>query len=67
MTTHSEIIPLSIAKLVESEKISKDDVKIYYLMRSKENPWTEIKEIKVYENGTLEELPDSEKITAYLF
>ena len=67
MTTHSEIIPLSLAKLVETGRIKPEDVKIYYLTRSKENPWTKIKEIKVYEDGTLEELPDSEKITAYLF
>ncbi len=67
MTTHSEIIPLSIAKLVEVGKIKPEDVKIYYLTRSKEDPWTKIKNIKVYEDGTLEELPDSEKITTHLF
>lgn len=67
MTTHSEIIPLSIAKLVEVGKVTPSDVRIYYLMRSREEPWTKIKKIDVYEDGTLEELPDSEKITALLF
>jgi len=67
MTTHSEIIPLSIAKLVEVGKLKPDDVRIYYLTRSKEEPWTKIRKIDVYEDGTLEELPDSEKITAQLF
>ncbi len=67
MTTHSEIIPLSIAKLVEVGKVTPSDVKIYHLMRSREEPWTKIKKIDVYEDGTLEELPDSEKITALLF
>jgi energy-coupling factor transporter ATP-binding protein EcfA2 len=67
MTTHSEILPLSIAKLIENGSLTVDDVRIYYLMRSKEEPWTTIKKIDVYEDGTLEELPDSEKITAQLF
>jgi AAA15 family ATPase/GTPase len=67
MTTHSEIIPLSIAKLVEEDKLKPNDVRIYYLTRSKEEPWTKIRKIEVYENGTLEELPDSEKVTALLF
>lgn len=67
MTSHSEIIPLSLAKLVEIGNLSKDDVRIYYLTRSKEKPWTETKKIEVYEDGTIEELPDSEKVTAQLF
>ncbi len=67
MTTHSEIIPLAIAKLVEEGKLKPDDVRIYYLTRSKEEPWTKIKKIEVYENGTLEELPDTEKVMALLF
>ena len=67
ITSHSEIIPLSIAKLVEEDKLKPDDVRIYYLTRSKEEPWTKIRKIEVYENGTLEELPDSEEVTARLF
>jgi energy-coupling factor transporter ATP-binding protein EcfA2 len=67
ITSHSEIIPLSIAKLVEEGKLKPDDVRIYYLTRSKEEPWTKIRKIEVYENGTLEELPDSEEVTARLF
>ena len=67
MTSHSEIIPLSLAKLVEIGTLNKDDVRIHYLTRSKEEPWTRTKKIEVYEDGTLEQLPDSEKITAYLF
>ncbi len=67
MTSHSEIIPLSLAKLVETGNVSKNDIRIYYLTRSREDPWTKIKKIEVYEDGTLEELPDSEKVTAQLF
>ncbi|WP_456327984.1 AAA family ATPase [Archaeoglobus sp.] len=67
MTTHSEIIPLSIAKLIEENKLRPDDVRIYYLTRSKDEPWTKVKKIEIYEDGTLEELPDSEKVTAQLF
>jgi len=67
ITTHSEIIPLSITKLVGEGNVSADDVRIYYLERTKEEPWTSVRKINVYEDGTLEELPDSEKITAYLF
>jgi predicted ATPase len=67
MSTHSEIIPLAIAKLVEEGKLKPDVVRIYYLTRSKEEPWTKVKKIEVYEDGTLEELPDSKQITAQLF
>jgi hypothetical protein len=67
ITTHSEIIPLSIAKLVEGRDVSVDDVRIYYLERTKDEPWTNVRRIEVYEDGTLDELPDSEKVTAYLF
>jgi len=67
ITTHSEIIPLSITKLVGEGNVSADDVRIYYLERTKEEPWTSVRKINVYEDGTLEELPDSEKITACLF
>ncbi len=66
MTTHTEIIPLTIAQLIvkgEAE-INARDVKIYYFTR---DPWTRLSEVKIYEDGTLEGLPDVEKITEHLF
>lgn len=67
MTTHSEIVPLTLAKLVESRVISKDDVKIYYLTRTIENPWTQAKMIEIYDDGSMDILPDSKELTIKLF
>jgi len=67
VTTHSEIIPLAIGKFVEAGELKSKDVKIYYFERSGKSPWTRLRMIKVYEDGTLDELPDSEKTTASLF
>jgi len=67
ISTHSEIIPLTLAKLVEEKIISNEDVRIYYLHRDKENPWTKVKEIKIYKDGSMDELPDSIEVTIRLF
>ena len=67
MSTHSEIIPLSLSKNVEDGLIKPEDVRLYYLRRSEENPWTELKRINIYEDGSLDPLPDSEETTVNLF
>ncbi len=67
MMTHSEIIPTYLAKLVETGTIKKDNVNIFYLRRNKTDPWTKINKIEIYEDGTLDELPDSEEVVARLF
>jgi len=64
MTTHSEVMPLALAKLVEERIISAKDVRIYYFERK---PWTGVRLIEVYDDGTLGELPDSEETTIRLF
>ncbi|MCE4598772.1 MAG: AAA family ATPase [Desulfurococcales archaeon] len=67
MTTHSDIALQALAKTVEEEAIRTSQVAVYYLERSHEYPWTRIRELKVYEDGTIEELPDVEKAVALLF
>ena len=64
MTTHSDIPLITIGKLVAEKVLRAADVKIYYLTR---DPWTKLSEIKVYEDGTLESLPDTEKLITHLF
>ena len=64
MTTHSDIPLTTIGKLVAEKALRAADVKIYYLTR---DPWTKLSEIKVYEDGTLESLPDTEKLITHLF
>ncbi|ABW02266.1 AAA family ATPase [Caldivirga maquilingensis] len=64
ITTHSDIIPQTIAKTVEEGKTKPNNVAIYYLERK---PWTQARELKIHEDGTIEELPDVEKIITELF
>jgi len=64
MTTHSDIPPTTIGKLVAKKTLRAKDVKIYYFERK---PWTQLSEIKVYEDGTLENLPDTERLITHLF
>jgi len=67
-TTHSEIIIHSILKEIEEGDISSDDVKLHYFIRSEQEPWTEIKEINVHEDGSLEEpLEDFIEATVKVF
>ena len=63
-TTHSDIPLTTMAKLVSQETLEAEDVKIYYFKR---DPWTKISEIKLYEDGTLERLPDAEELITRLF
>jgi len=67
MTTHSDIVIQAVAKAVEERAVKPDHVAVYYLERSREYPWTRVRRIGVYEDGTLEELPDAEKIVTMLF
>jgi len=68
ITTHSEIIIHSILKEIEDGRLKPDDVKLHYFIRSKKVPWTRIKEIKVLEDGSLEEpMEDFIEATVKLF
>jgi hypothetical protein len=64
MTTQSDIPLLTIGKLISKEVLNVENVKIYYFTRE---PWTRIREIKVYSDGTFETLPDSEELITRLF
>jgi len=66
-TTHSDIVPITIGKLVAKRELRPEDVKVYYFKRDGANPWTRVSEIKVYEDGTLETLPDLEELVTHLF
>lgn len=64
MTTHSDIPLTTMAKLAAEGMLKPDDVKIYYLTR---DPWTKASEIKLYADGTLDSLPDTEELIIHLF
>jgi len=64
MTTHSDIPLTTMAKLVTKGILKSKDVKIYNFKR---DPWTTLSEIKLYEDGTLESLPDTEELITRLF
>lgn len=67
MTTHSDLVLHALAKAVEEGEVKASDVAAYYLNRSRESPWTRVKRLEVYEDGTIEELPDSERVVSALF
>jgi len=67
MTTHSELVPLGLAKMVEAGRLEPGDVAIYRLERGKDSPWARVRELKVYRDGTVEELPEVEEVVARLF
>lgn len=67
ITTHNDIAVQAIVKAVEEKRIKPDNTAVYYFERSPENPWTKVRELKVYEDGTIEELPDVEKVVSALF
>jgi energy-coupling factor transporter ATP-binding protein EcfA2 len=64
MTTHSDIPPITVGKLIAKKHLTPEEVKVYYFKR---DPWTKTSEIKVYEDGTLESLPDTEELITHLF
>ena len=67
ITTHNDIIVHTLAKMVEEKKISPNDVAVYYFERGPECPWTRVRKLKIYEDGTIEDLPDIEKVLTALF
>jgi len=64
MTTHSDLVVLTLAKLVAQRRLRAEDVKVYYFTRG---PWTRAEEVKIFPDGTVEKLPDWEEATAALF
>jgi len=64
MTTHSDLVVLTLAKLVAQRRLRAEDVKVYYFTRE---PWTRAEEVKIFPDGTVEKLPDWEEATAALF
>jgi AAA15 family ATPase/GTPase len=67
VTTHSDLILHSLAKLVETGVIKPEDVTVYYLERSSEKPWTTARRIHVYEDGTFEEIPHVIEVISRVF
>jgi len=67
MTVHSDLVVQALAKAVWEGVIKPDQVAVYYFERSRENPWTRVRRLEVYEDGTVEELPDVEKVVTMLF
>jgi hypothetical protein len=64
MTTHSDLVVLTLAKLAAQRRLRAEDVKVYYFTRE---PWTRAEEVKIFPDGTVEKLPDWEEATAALF
>jgi energy-coupling factor transporter ATP-binding protein EcfA2 len=64
MTTHSDLPLITMGKLITEKVLKPEEIKVYYFKR---DPWSKIFEIKVYEDGTLESLPDTEELIARLF
>jgi hypothetical protein len=67
MTTHSDLILHSLAKLVETGVIKPGDVTVYYLERGSEKPWTTARRIHVYEDGTFDEIPHVAEVISHMF
>ena len=67
MTTHSDILLHAVAKAVEEKRISHEHVSVYYLYRDHQEVWSRARKLKVYEDGTFEELPGVEEVISKLF
>jgi len=67
MTTHDDIVVWTLTKLVEERKIGNEHIAVYYLERGEGNPWTSVRELKIYEDGTIEELPDYDTVMRHLY
>jgi len=67
MTTHSDILLHAVAKAVEEGRISPEQVSVYYLYRDSQRVWSRARKLKVYEDGTFEELPGVEEVVSKLF
>lgn len=66
ITTHSDIVTTTIAKIVTENK-QREKATIYHTERNKEKPWTNIRKIEIYEDGTTEEFPGAEEVLTKLF
>jgi len=64
MTTHADIPLITMGKLITEKVLKPEEIKVYYFKR---DPWTKISEIKMYEDGTMESLPDTEELITHLF
>jgi hypothetical protein len=64
MTTHSDIPLYTMGKLIVEKVLDSEEVKVHYFKR---DPWSKVSEIKIYEDGTLESLPDTEELITHLF
>jgi hypothetical protein len=53
-----------MGKLITEKVLKPEEIKVYYFKR---DPWTKISEIKMYEDGTMESLPDTEELITHLF
>lgn len=67
MTSHNTLLLHAVAKLVEEQGISPEDVAVHYLERGREGPWTRARRIAIYSDGTFEELPGLDKVLLSLF
>ena len=67
VTTHSDLVLHSLAKIVEAGVIKPGDVTVYYLERGSEKPWTTAKRIHVYEDGTFDEIPHVTEVISRVF
>ncbi len=67
ITTHNDIVVQTLAKAVEEERIKPSDVAIYYFNRDPKKLWTSVRKLEIYEDGTIEDLPDVEKVLTALF
>jgi len=64
LTTSSSDVLTILAKLVEDKKLSVDKLALYHLKY--ENHETKVEPIRVYEDGTLEKLPEVELFIKYI-
>lgn len=66
-TTHNDLILHVIGRVVEEEVLKPSQVAVYYLERTREIPWTTVRKIQVYEDGTFSEIPHVEEVLSHVF
>ena len=67
MTTHNDLVIHTLLKAVSDGELRPGDIRVYYLERSRADPWTRVRELRVYDDGTIEEIPGAEEVTTALF
>ncbi len=67
ITTHSELVPLTLCKCVRDGMIDVSDVSVYYLERSIESPWTKVRRLEIDKSGYMEPIPAVEEVAVHLF